>query len=80
MDEPNKNIAPLQRRTVPGPKMLSEFATQATRSKTLNAQIEHKEKVFTVVKTYIKPDDVDTKDEIFETIKPSGAVEISAIL
>lgn len=78
--EDHKRVNTLQRRTVPGPKMLSEFATQSTKKNTANPTAVQKDKKFAVVQTYISPKEKTGDNHIFESLRLEGVISVNTML
>lgn len=82
MDD-GKKIALLQRKTVPGPKTLSEFATtQDAKNKPTNVVAPQKDKKFGVVQTYVRPkgETITSDQSTFEQLKLEGFIAIHSMV
>lgn len=81
MDEPKKldKIVTLQRRTVPGPRQLSEVAKQTSKQNIGNAAVVQKDKKFAVISVYNNTNKTN-QYETFENLKLEGVITILNVL
>lgn len=78
--EEHKRISTLQRRTVPGPKMLSEFATQSTKKNISNVTTVQKDKKFSILQVYVSPKEKVVDNHTFENLRLEGVISINTML